>query len=127
MNNFTIVMTVKSEKLNSKTFLRLYKQNMMLTFMDIKSKEPKLTQKKICNQLSYSDITIKQFRDDIQMDNPNETKKERKKNNKPNIPITQTESNTKNGKFKNNKKNDLTGGFSLENDQQDNTNFFYIS
>ena len=43
---------------------------MMLKFMEIKSIEPKLTQKKISKQLGFSDSTIKQYRDDISMDSP---------------------------------------------------------
>ena len=49
MNKFTIDMAVKAESLNSNSILRLYKQNMMLNFMETKSNEPKLTQKQICN------------------------------------------------------------------------------
>ena len=47
MNNFTIDMAVKSENLNSNSILRLYKQNMVLKIMEIKSNEPILTQNKI--------------------------------------------------------------------------------
>ena len=36
MNNFTNDMAVESENLNSNSILRLYKQNMMLKFMEIK-------------------------------------------------------------------------------------------
>ena len=99
MNNFTIDMATKSENLNSNSILRLFKQNMMLKFMEIKSNEPKLTQRQICNQLGYSDSTIKRFRHDIQMDSPYKRNKYRKKNNKPNTTITgihTTNQNTKN-------------------------------
>ena len=71
-------MAVKSENLNSKSILRLYKQNMMLNLMELKSNEPKLTQKQICNQLGYSDSTIKRYRDDISMDSPYKRKKYKK-------------------------------------------------
>ena len=40
-------MATKSENLNSNSLLRLYKQNMMLTIMKMKSNEPKLTQETI--------------------------------------------------------------------------------
>ena len=59
MNILTIDMAAKSESLNSNSVLRLYKQNMMLKFMKIKSNEPKLAQKDISKQLSFSDSTIK--------------------------------------------------------------------
>ena len=77
-------MAAKSEKLNSNSKLRLYKQNMMLKVMEIKSSEPKLTQKQVCNQLGYSDSTFKRYRDDISMDSPHNRNKYRKKNNKSN-------------------------------------------
>ena len=114
MSNFTIDMAFKSKNLNSNSILRLYKQNMMLKFMEIKSNEPKLTQKQICNQLGKSDSTIKRYRDDIQMGSPYIRKKNRKKNNKPNITITETQThkpseNDKNTK-KNKKNNTLKGG-----------------
>ena len=51
MNNFTIDIAAESENLNSKSKVQLYKQNMMLKFIDIKSNEPKLTQKEISKQL----------------------------------------------------------------------------
>ena len=63
-------MDVKSESLNSNSILRLFEQNVMLKFMEIKSNDPKLTQRQICNQLGYSDSTIKRYRDDISMDSP---------------------------------------------------------
>ena len=44
MINFNIDMAVKSENSNSNS-------NMKLKFMEIKSNEPNLTQKQICNQL----------------------------------------------------------------------------
>ena len=62
-------MAAKSEKLNSNSMLRLYKQN-MLKFTEIKSNEPKITQKEISKQLGFSDGTIKRYRDDINMDSP---------------------------------------------------------
>ena len=78
-NNFTIDMAAKSESLNSKSILRLYKQSMMLKFMEIKYNEPKLTQKKIPKQLGFSDSTIKRYRDDIDMDSPYDRKKFKRK------------------------------------------------
>ena len=40
-------MAAKSETKNINSILQFYKQNMMLTFIEIKSNEPKLTQKQI--------------------------------------------------------------------------------
>jgi len=119
-------MSNKSENLNSNSILRLYKQNMMLKFMEVKSNEPNLTQKQISKQLGYSDSTIKRYRDDIQMDSPYNRNKYRKKTNKSNTPITQT--NTKREKiFKKKKKNDIKRGSILENDQKNNTKFVTLA
>ena len=51
MNNFTIDIAAKSENLNSNSKIHIYKQNMMLKFLETKSKEPKLIQKEISKQL----------------------------------------------------------------------------
>ena len=80
MNSFTVDMAVKSENLNSNSLIRLNEQNMMLDFMEIKSNEPRLTQKQNCNQLGYSDGTNNRYRDDISMDSPYKRNKNRKKN-----------------------------------------------
>ena len=103
-NNFTIDMAIKSENLSSIAILRFYKQNMMLRVLELKSNEPRLTQKQICNQLCYSDSTIKRYRDDIQMDSSFSRNKYRKKYNKSNNSKTQTQPNTKNEKIKSKKK-----------------------
>ena len=133
MNNFTIDMAVKSENLNSNSILRLYKQNMMLKFMEIKSNGPKLTQRQICNQLSYSDSTIKRYRDGFSMDSPYKRNKYRKENNQPNSTVTQSQIHTTNEtaknikNTKNKKKKVLKGGSVLESNQEDNTKFIAIA
>ena len=63
LNNFTTDMAAKLENLTSNSKIRLYKQNMMLKFIEIKYNERRLTQKQICNQLGC-------FRDDINMESP---------------------------------------------------------
>ena len=131
MNNFTIDMAVKSENLNSNSLVRLYKQNMMLKFLEIKSIETKLTQKLCSNQLGYSNSTTKRYRDDIQMDSTYKRNKYRKKNNKSNTTLTEshtTNENTKNNRnTKNNEKNNLKGGSFLESDQEDKTKLFKLA
>ena len=42
----------------------------MLKFTEMKSNEPKLTQKEISKELGYSKSTIRQYRDSINMDSP---------------------------------------------------------
>ena len=117
MNNFTIDMVVKSKNLNSNSILRVYKQNMMLKLMEKKSNEPKLTQKQICNQLGFSDSTIKRYRDDISMDSPykrnNYKKRTTKRKTNTNITSTQDTPKNENSKSTTNKKtknNILKGG-----------------
>ena len=100
MNDFTIDVAVNSENLKSNSMLILYKQNMMLKCMEMKSNEPKLTQKQICNQLGYSYSTNKRFRDDISMESPYKRKTYRKKN----TPKTQAQTHTTSEKPKINKK-----------------------
>ena len=82
---------------------------------------------KIYGNKSFSNSTFKRYRDDISMDSPHERNKNRKKKNKPNNTITQSQTHTTNGNFKGNKinkKNDLKRGSVLENDHhEDNTKF----
>ena len=80
----------------------------MLKVKEIKSKEPRLTQKQIFNQLGYSDSTIKRFRDDIQMDSPYKRTKYRKKTQSQ-TQINESPKNNENTKS-NKKNNTLKGG-----------------
>ena len=150
-DNFNIDMAAISENLNSNSILRLCKQNMMSEFMEKKSSEPKSTQKQFCSQLRVSGRTIERYRDDIKMDSPYSRKNYRKKNNKSNSTITQTQThktneNTRSSKkTKSNKKNVLKRGdpidihmsgkdlieqafsnSSVENNQDQNTKFITI-
>ena len=70
MNTFTIDKAAKSETLGSTSILRFHNQNIMLTIMEIESKEPRITRKQICNELGFSDSTIQRYGDDINMDSP---------------------------------------------------------
>ena len=103
MKNLTIDMAAKSENFSSNSFLRLYKQNMMLKIMEMKTNEPKLTQKEICNQLGFSDSTIKRYRDDNNMDSPYERIKYKKKITKSETSITEIQTHTPSGKTTNKK------------------------
>ena len=69
-NSFTIDQITKSETLNPNSINRLYKLNLMCKFMEIKTNDPKLTQKQISKQLGYSDSTFKRYRDDLNMNSP---------------------------------------------------------
>ena len=130
-NNFTTDLAAKLESSNWNTKLRRYKKNRVLTFKEIKSNEPKLTQKRISEQIGYLDSTIKRYRDDNNIDSPCIRKLYRQKKNKSNTSITQVKIHTTNENTKNDKKileatekNDLKGGSVLKNDhQEDNTKF----
>ena len=132
MNIFTIDMAGKSEILNSNSILRLYKQKLMLKFMEIKSNEPKLTQKQISMQLGFSDSTIKRYKDDINMHSPYNRNKYEKKNTKSNISSINSTSQTKTATENtnnNNKKcrnNVLKPGSFIEN-QDNGTNYITIA
>ena len=81
-NRFTIDQLSKSELIDPNSINRFYKINKMLDFMEIRSNNPRMTQKQICNQLGTSDSTIKRYRNDINMDSPYRINKNNK-NKKP--------------------------------------------
>ena len=103
MSNFSIDMVAKSEKLKSNSILLLDEQNIMLSFIEIETNVPKLTEKEFCNQLGFSDSTIKRYRDDINMDTPYNKKKNKKKSSKSNTSTTETQTHTPSEQTTNNK------------------------
>ena len=78
---------------------------MMLNFIEKRSKKPRMTQSQICKQLGTSDSTIKRYRNDIQMDSPYNIGKNKRKSNKSNSTVTQSQSTTKKESTKNKKRN----------------------
>ena len=130
-NNFTMDQLTKVESIDPNSINRLYKVNLMLNFMEIRSNNPKMTQKQICNQLGFSDSTIKRYRDDIQMDSPynryNYKKKKSKKS--PDIETDNNKSVTDESnrnkiiekRIKNRLKNEIKGGDISDKKQDDNT------
>ena len=119
-NRFTIDQLSKSESIDPNSINRLYKINKMLDFMEIRSNKPRMTQKQICNQLGFSDSTIKRFRNDINMDSPYNRNNYKKKKPKKS-PDNTTENNktvidesSKNKiiekRLKNRLKNEIKGG-----------------
>ena len=87
-NKFTIDQLSKSESIDPNSINRLYKINKMLDFMEIRSNNPRMTQKQICNQIGTSDSTIKRYRNDINMDSPYNRKNYKKKKPKKSPDIT---------------------------------------
>ena len=125
-NKFTFDQLSKSETIDPNSINRLYKVNKMLDFMEIRSNNPRLTQKQICNQLGFSDSTIKRYRDDINMDSPYNRNNYKKKKTKQPLD-TKTENISRSGntklvidepsknkiiekRIKNRLKNDIKGG-----------------
>ena len=88
--------------------------------MEIRSNNPRMTQKQICNQLGTSDSTIKRYRNDINMDSPynrnNYKKRKFKKSSDDTIENNKTaiDESSKNKiiekRIKNRLKNDIKGG-----------------
>ena len=91
-NRFTIDQLSKSESIDPNSLNRLYKINKMFDFMEIRSNNPRMTQKQICNQLGTSDSTIKRYRNDNNMDSPYNRNNYRRKKTKKTPDIT-TENN----------------------------------
>ena len=81
-NKFTIDQLTKAESIDPSSINRLYKLNMMLDFMEARSKNPRMTQKQICSQLGTSDSTIKRYGNDIDMDSRYDRNNHKKKNTK---------------------------------------------
>ena len=124
-------------------------------FMEEKYNNLKLTQKEICNQIGFTDRTIRRYRDDIKMDSPYRINNHEKKTPKQK-PSTVTEDHSKNENIKptrskRSKNNVMKGGnlsdihtisgkelieqtlqndkanSILENKQEDNTKFITIA
>ena len=54
---------IKSKSIEPNDLIRTYKLDRCCDFMELKYNNPRMTQKQICNQLGFSDSTIK----DIEM------------------------------------------------------------
>ena len=149
-NNFTIDQLTKAQTLDANSINRIYKINMMLNFMEIRSNNPRMTQNQICKQLGTSDSTIKRYRDDIKTDSPYN-----RNNHKKRKPKKETDESPTNKiiekRIKNSLKNKIKGGnisdnhtisskelidYAFENDktnsildnkQEDNTMFIAIA
>ena len=98
----------------------------MLDFMEIRSKNRRMTQKQICKELKITDSTIKRYRNDIDMDSPY-NRNNNKKTKPKQLPDTKKENISKNEntksiidestknkiiekRIKNRLKNDIKGG-----------------
>ena len=110
---------IKSKSIEPNDLNRTYKLDRCCDFMELKYNIPRMTQKQICNQLGFSDSTIKRYRNDINMDSPYNGNNYRRKKTKKTVDIT-TENNktadesSKNKiiekRIKNRLKNEIKGG-----------------
>ena len=77
-NTFSLEQISKTGNLDANLILRQYKLDLMSRFMEMKSNNPKFTQKQISKELGFSDSTLKRYRNDINMQSPyryNDTQK----------------------------------------------------
>ena len=146
---------LKSRSTEPNDLIRTFKLDRCCDFMEEKYNNPKLTQKQICNQLGFTDRTIRRYRDDIKMDSPyriNNHKKKTPKQKPPTVTENISENeNTKSVTNKRSKNNVMKGGnisdihtisgkefieqilqndkanSILENKQEDNTKFITIA
>ena len=135
---------LKSRSIEPSDIIRTLKLDRCCDFMEEKYNNPKLNQKEICNQLGFTDRTIRRFRDDFKMDSPyrinnNKKKKPKQSPDTKSVPNKKSKKNvmkggnisdihTLSGKelidqgFKNDKADSI-----LENKQEDNKKYFTIA
>ena len=89
----------KSRSIEPSDLIRRFKLDRCCDLMEEKYNDPKLTQKEICNQLGFTDRTIRRYRDDIKMDSPHRINNHKKKTPKQKPP-TVTEDHSKNENIK---------------------------
>ena len=85
---------LKSRSKTPSDLIRTNKIDRCCDFMEEKYNNPELTQKEICNQLGFTDRTIRRYRDDIKMDSPYRKNNHKKKSPKQK-PSTVTEDHSK--------------------------------
>ena len=110
---------IKSRSIEASDIIRTFKLDRCCDFMEEKYNNPKLTQKEICNQLGFTDRTIRRYRDDIKMDSPYRINNHKKKTPKQKSytateDIKSTNESSKNKiiekRIKNRLKNEIKGG-----------------
>ena len=70
---------INSRSIEPSDIIRTFKLDRCCDFMEEKYNNPKLTQKKICKQLGFSDRTIRRCRDYIKMDSPHRINNNKRK------------------------------------------------
>ena len=87
---FSLEQRSKTGNLDSSLLLRHYELDLTATFMEMKSLNPELTEKKIAKELGYPNSRLKRYRKDINMLSPyrfssNITNKRRQKISNANL------------------------------------------
>ena len=90
---------IKSRSIEPSDIIRTFRLDRCCDFMEEKYNSPKLTQKEICNQLGFTDRSIRRYRDDIEMDSPYRINNHKKKTPRQK-PSTVTENISKNENIK---------------------------
>ena len=138
-NTFSLQQIQKTSNLDANLITRQSELHLMADFMKLKYENQKMKQSEIANHLSLSSSTIQRYRNDINMQSPyrintNNTKKRSKKvkntdfdnnsHDEADVKRPQTTSNdlkrpqsTSNENIRKTKKNNLKGGFVVENDE----------
>ena len=100
---------IKSRSIEPNDIIRTFKLDRCCDLMEEKYNNPRLTQKEICNQLGFTDRTIRRYRDDIKMDSPYRINNNKKKKPKQS-PSSITTENIKSVPNKKSKNNVMKGG-----------------
>ena len=90
---------IKSRSIEPSDLIRTFKLDRCCNFMEEKYNNLKLTQKENCNQLRFTDRTIRRYRDDIKMDTPLRIYNHKRKSPRQK-PSTVTENHSKNENIK---------------------------
>ena len=78
-NSYTFSEISKTGSLTSSLIIRQYKLDLMAWFMEMKNKNPKLTQNEVAKELGYSSATVKLYRNDKNMPSPYGTQSNKNK------------------------------------------------
>ena len=105
---------IKSRSIEPSDIIRTFKIDRCCDFMEEKYNNPRLTQKEICNQLGFTDRTIRRYRDDIKMDSPYRINNNKKKKPKQSLSSTTTTENIKSVPNKKSENNVKKGGNSSD-------------
>ena len=100
---------IKSRSIEPSDIIRTFKLDRCCDFMEEKYINPRLAPKELCNQLGFTDRTIRRYRDDIKMDSPYRINYNKKKKPKQSPSSTTTE-NIKSVPNKKSKNNVMKGG-----------------